>query len=454
MFLSYFNFAEQPFGATPDPRFLFQSASHREALASLYCGFYANRGFTALIAEPGMGKTTLLMEFLGHIQERARTVFLSNSLCESDELLSFILYDLGITPSQAVASRHRQLNEVVLSEARAGRRLVLIIDEAQNLSVRALEMVRLLTNFETPRSKLIQIVLAGQPQLADTLSRPEVAQLLQRISTICRLKPLSAAEIAAYIKHRLTMAGYIGDQLFTANALQLVAEASHGIPRIINTICFNSLCLCRARNLHVVEAPTVAEAVADLELPTCHSAASRPQLPVEVATPLTAHPAEIKLSTSRSAWHLAVVLVALCGVGIGLHMWMNRANSGAPPPPMAVSSSSLQSRGSSPSVAEGQVSPPALSMGSENSANTEATPSLEAQKDTATETLKVEVVPGDTLVGIATERLGTFDSSVLRQIQALNPRLTDPNHIESGRTIRLPGHGAPEMPNAPKGTEP
>jgi general secretion pathway protein A len=164
MFLQHFKLKEQPFGATPDPRFLFQGNSHREALASLHCGFHGNRGFTVLIAEPGMGKTTLLFEFLTHIQDRARTVFLFNTFCNPDDVISFILQELGIIPSQTLADRHRQLNEVLIAEARAGRRFVLVIDEAQNLTTDALEVVRMLSNYETPRSKLMQVFLAGQPR--------------------------------------------------------------------------------------------------------------------------------------------------------------------------------------------------------------------------------------------------------------------------------------------------
>jgi general secretion pathway protein A len=324
MFLSYFHLAEQPFGATPDPRFLFQSASHRETLASLYCAFCANRGFTALIAEPGMGKTTLLLEFLDYIHDHASTVFLSNPLCKSDNILSLILYDLGITPSHAVANRHRQLNEVVLSEARSGRRLVLIIDEAQNLSVHALELVRLLTNFETPRSKLIQIVLAGQPQLADTLSRPEVAQLLQRISTVCRLERFSNAETAAYIEHRLTKAGHTGANLFTAGAIQLIAEASHGIPRTINTLCFNALCICRARNSKLVEESMVGESICDLQLPSYRGAPSNVQAPTEIPVPFIPHTSEIRLSASRLAWYSAKMSAGICAALTGVHMWTTR----------------------------------------------------------------------------------------------------------------------------------
>src|SRR5579872_6178312 len=138
MFVKYFNLTEQPFGSTPDPRFLFQSESHREALASLYCAFYANRGFTALIAEPGMGKTTLLFEFLERARGSAKTVFLFNTFCGPDDVVTYILRDSGITPGLTVADRYQQINDMLGAEAKAGRPVVLVVDEAQNLSTHTL----------------------------------------------------------------------------------------------------------------------------------------------------------------------------------------------------------------------------------------------------------------------------------------------------------------------------
>jgi general secretion pathway protein A len=169
MLLEYFGFSEDPFGSTPDPRFLYASPTHREALASLQYGFSSNRGFTALIAPPGMGKTTLLFRFLEDIRMSARSVFLFNidSQCEPRELVAYILRDLGIAPGSSGAEMHDQLARVLVAEARAGRKAVIVIDEAQNLPDAAQETVRLLTNFETPRAKLMQVGLAGQPQLAD-----------------------------------------------------------------------------------------------------------------------------------------------------------------------------------------------------------------------------------------------------------------------------------------------
>src|SRR5438093_9490286 len=192
MYLKYFGFREQPFGVTPDPRFLYLSAAHREALASLYYGVEANRGFLGLIAKPGMGKTTLLFHLLGKFRSSARTAFLFQTQCTSREFMRLLITELGYeADDQDFVRMHEQFNNHLLQEARAGKRLIVVIDEAQNLDTSVLETVRLLSDFETPRAKLLQIVLAGQPELADKLASPGMAQLRQRFSLLHRLTPLS-----------------------------------------------------------------------------------------------------------------------------------------------------------------------------------------------------------------------------------------------------------------------
>jgi general secretion pathway protein A len=242
MFLEHYGLLEQPFGVTPDTRFLYLNHMYREALASLWYGVREGRGFTGLIADPGMGKTTLLFQLLQRLRRTsARTVFLFQTCCDSSDLIRYLLQDLGICPASDMASMHYQLNEALLREARAGRQFVVVIDEAQNLSAPVLESIRLLSDFETSQGKLLQIILAGQRQLIGTLMKPEMLQLTQRISTTNFLDPLDAEEVAQYISHRLGVAGYQGKPLFTAEALQLVAEESGGTPRNINNICFGAL---------------------------------------------------------------------------------------------------------------------------------------------------------------------------------------------------------------------
>jgi type II secretory pathway predicted ATPase ExeA len=269
MFLRFFGLREQPFGMTPDPRYLFMSDSHREALASLIYGVETGRGFMSLIAEPGMGKTTLLFQLMEHFRDSARTAFLFQTQGNTREFLANLIADLGLVPDDRdLSTLQRQLNEVLIQEARLGRRFVLVIDEAQNLEDSVLESVRMLSNFETSRSKLMQIVLAGQPPLADKLSLPEHEQLMQRVSIICRLKPFSPKEVAEYIHHRLRTAGFRGREGFTAEALSMIANSSEGIPRNINNICFHALSLAYAKGQKRIDRVIIEEVLGDLELET------------------------------------------------------------------------------------------------------------------------------------------------------------------------------------------
>jgi general secretion pathway protein A len=269
MFLQYYGMREQPFGVTPSPYDLYLSATHREALASLFYGVEAGRGFMALIAKPGMGKTTLLFRLLERLESSARTVFLFHTQCDSREFFGHLLADLGIdSRGHDVARMHDQLNQVLLAEARAGRRFVLVIDEAQNLDDSVLETVRLLSDFETPRAKLMHIILAGQPQLAEKLARPGLVQLRQRISLLARLEPFSLQETRAYIDHRLKAVGYVQPELFTPDAMEMIGARSEGIPRNINNICFNALSLGYALEKKKIDFAIVQEVLSDLNLGT------------------------------------------------------------------------------------------------------------------------------------------------------------------------------------------
>jgi type II secretory pathway predicted ATPase ExeA len=240
--LAFYGLAQQPFELTPDPAYLYRSRVHREALTALSQGIENLRGFAALVAEPGMGKTTLLNKLMEELRDSARVVFLFQTQCNSSELLRYLLTELGIEPGgMDIVAMHKALSQVLIEEMLQGRRFVLIVDEAQNLQDSVLETIRLLSNYETTHSKLIQIVLAGQPQLIDTLMRPGLVQLRQRIAVVANLEPLDAVETAEYIEHRLRAAGSAELPIFTREAMELIAERSEGIPRSINNICFNAM---------------------------------------------------------------------------------------------------------------------------------------------------------------------------------------------------------------------
>jgi general secretion pathway protein A len=280
MFQEYYGLRAQPFGVTPDPRFLYFSATHREALASLIYGIESGCGFMTLIAPPGMGKTTLLFHLLEKLRGSAQTVFLFQTQCGSREFFGYLLTDLGVEASDHnLARMHESLNAVLLRNARMGRRVVLVIDEAQSLEDSVLETVRLLSDFETPQTKLLQIVLSGQPQLATKLSHPSLTQLRQRISIVSRLHPLTRIETMIYIEYRLCKAGYSGPPLFAYVAVDMIAAHSGGIPRTINNICFNALTLGFAKRQKPIDASIILEVLAHLDI---EGLGCQPQSPEQV----------------------------------------------------------------------------------------------------------------------------------------------------------------------------
>jgi len=291
MFLDFYGLNEQPFGATPDPRYLYFSRTHREAQASLWYGIHVGRGFLALVATPGMGKTTLLMQLLERLRSTARTAFLFHTQCDSQQFLRYLLGDLGLDSNEKDPVRiHEQLNELLLRDASENRRVIVIIDEAQNLHRDVLETVRLLSDFETPSQKLIQIILSGQPELAVKLGRPDMAQLRQRIGGMNRLEPLSPSETALYIRHRLQVAGSRNGPIFSTAAMDSIAAHSRGIPRNINTICFNALSLGCALRRKLIGPETLTEVYSDLSFDSFLAESESPILPAARVAPRPAPP--------------------------------------------------------------------------------------------------------------------------------------------------------------------
>ena len=265
--VGHFGLWENAFGVTPDPRFLFLSQTHREALASLVNGIDCDFGFQVLVAQPGMGKTTLLFNFLERFRTTAHTAFLFQPQPNPCELLQSVLLELG-TNSEETSLRKlsEQLNQVLTRAAGERKRVIVVLDEAQNLDFAVLEALRQLSNFETASTKLMQIVLAGQPQLAKRLALPEQEQLMQRISAFGRLTPLALTETQAYIDHRLATAGYQGPHLFTQGAIRNIWDHSRGVPRNINTLCFSSMLLAFAEHARSIDERIVEEAARDLNL--------------------------------------------------------------------------------------------------------------------------------------------------------------------------------------------
>jgi type II secretory pathway predicted ATPase ExeA len=258
MFLEFFHLWDEPFGVTPDPAYLYPSPTHLQALDSLRNGILGGRGFMTLIAEPGMGKTTLLYQLIEQMPQTTRTAYLFQTQCNSLEFMQYLLHEVGVDPAgMGLVAMHRRLNEMLFNEMVQGKQFVLIVDESQNLSKAVLETIRLLSNFETAHSKLLQIVLAGQTELATKLKQPELSQLLQRVTVMAALEALSFEETAAYIRHRLKLAGHNGDDLFDPAAFAAVYRRTKGIPRNINRVCHAALEQAAADKALIVTAAIV-----------------------------------------------------------------------------------------------------------------------------------------------------------------------------------------------------
>jgi TonB family protein len=260
-----FGILENPFGVTPNPRYLYQSRTHAEARSSLIIGIQYRVGFQALIAPPGMGKTTILFNLLEQFRN-VRTACLLQFQGDSRDLLRYLILELsGQTPDSNLAGMQDTLNQLLIREKRAGKQTIVIIDEAQNLDISVLETLRMLSNFETPSEKLLQIILAGQPQMVQRLATPELAQLYQRIPIRTTLIPFDLEDTRNYIEHRLRIAGYQGPPLFRPAAVQSIFERSGGVPREINTLCFNALLLATAAGKRQIDLEILHEVAADLK---------------------------------------------------------------------------------------------------------------------------------------------------------------------------------------------
>jgi general secretion pathway protein A len=266
--LEFYGLRENAFGVTPDPRFLYPSVQHREALASLIFGIENKVGFAALIAEPGAGKTTLLFDLLLRYRDRASTAFVFNTQCSGPELLRHIAMELQIPGSESELDpiRLHQLFTSFVADRLRTKPVVIIIDEAQNLGSSALEALRLLSNFEAADRKLLHIILSGQPQLGETLRSRNHTQLLQRITTVSRLERLSPTQVEECIDYRLRVAGYLGPALFSEEALGKIKVASGGLPREINRICINAMQLGFALRQRQIGAEVIEEVLSDLNL--------------------------------------------------------------------------------------------------------------------------------------------------------------------------------------------
>jgi general secretion pathway protein A len=264
MYTQHYGLREKPFSLTPDPRYLYLSASHREALAHLLYGIEQGEGFIAVTGEVGTGKTTLCRTLLERLGADAEVAYLFNPCLSAHELLEAIHRELGLPSDGTRAQLLDRLNRFLLEASRRHRRVLLIVDEAQGLPVATLEEIRLLSNLETSTEKLLQIVLFGQPELDALLDSRELRQLRQRIGVRWRLDPLSEPEAGDYVRHRLRVAAGRDPNLFTAAALRELRRRSRGVPRLVNLLADRALLAGYADGSQRIERAHVGRAAREI----------------------------------------------------------------------------------------------------------------------------------------------------------------------------------------------
>jgi type II secretory pathway predicted ATPase ExeA len=269
MYQKFFGLKESPFSVSPDPRYLYWTKTTQESLSALAYGIQTRKGFLLLTGEVGTGKTTLLNGLLDWLREQQiATAYIFNSqLLSVTQLFDFITADFEIPCESRMKSQVLlKLNQWLLDRYRAGKTSVLIIDEAQNLSDQVLEEIRLLTNLETASEKLLQIVLAGQPELDEKLKRPQLRQLRQRIMFRCKTVPLTKEETHAYIQERLRIGGANGQPIFSRDAINAIYRYSQGIPRVINLLCEHALINSMVEEVKPVPAPIIEDVAKEFQL--------------------------------------------------------------------------------------------------------------------------------------------------------------------------------------------
>ena len=467
MFLDFFNLREQPFGMTPDPAYLYASRTHAEALASLSRGIEDNRGFFALTAQPGMGKTTLLYQLMEKMRDSTRTVFVFQTQCNSHEFIEYILQELGVdVKGMGLVAMHGKLNEILFEELLAGKRFVLVVDEAQNLDESVLETVRMLSNFETHNAKLLQIILAGQPRLRAKLAQPQLSQLLQRVALLSHLEPFTEEETGLYIAHRLQVAGHSGEPIFDPDSIGLIARHSDGIPRNINNICYNALFLAYTRGHRKVTAEIVQEVAASLDMEPIVSE------PLRVADPVPgadAEPAPVAAATDAAAaaapttipakvsspeptpiaapnledLRTKTLLTYNTGKKISLPAWPTQSALLA----IILLSATLLAtflgrsrlkRGAAPAISDRSSDAQGALMPADPSEGTAAGYDAAPLDTGSGQVITVVAGPQQSLKDLALRYAGHFDDELSKRVRSLNPDLKDPDHLEAGQLIRIP----------------
>jgi general secretion pathway protein A len=412
MYLKYYGLNKQPFHITPDPEFLYLSPSHKEAMSAIIYGIAQKKGFIAIIGAVGVGKTTILRSYLETAERKhLKLVYIFNPQLTFKELIKTIYQELGLeTGHIGVLEMVNKLNEILIEEYKQGNTVVLIIDEVQNMPIDTLESLRMLSNLETSKDKLIQIVLVGQPEFKATLDLDRLRQLKQRLVIRSTIQTLTKTESLEYLQFRLKMAGGNPGSIFSAPALKKIINKAQGIPRTLNILSDNALVTGFGYQQKPVTTKIVREIIRDLD--------------------------GIQRSSFPRRWVPAALILSLLVLIIGFG-WSYRTVLFHK---MEILFSLSQDEPAQPTLPEvntkilPKVNKQTLS---EEPLQTSAQQPLAASQQEALPKKKT-VVRGDTLTKLANEFYGKSDGEVLGLVRDKNPQIADPNLIHAGSTIIFP----------------
>lgn len=445
MYLEFYGFSEQPFNVTPDPRFLFFTESHREALSAMIYGISERKGFVSVSGEVGIGKTTLVHQLLSSLDLKIRVVVISQTKITFEQLLREVLLELGLPvgyeDKPSLIRRFKQY----LESRRPDENLAILVDEAQHLSIEAMEDLRLLSNLETATSRLLQVVFVGQPELEGKLNCRELRQLKQRIVIRRRILPLREGDCRMYIEHRLNIVGSSTPQVFIPDAVAMIARHSRGIPRVINILCDNALLIGYSRGRKKVNALLVQEAISHMEA----------LAPAEAGEKTRAEKRERARRGFRRrmpAWPYAAAAVLALLMAILLGREFGGALQEKLWPPFPVSPPAREQRIAAPAVApllpgatppqaapaapletppaaQPPLPPPVLSSAPLN-APAAARPEIRVESATAK--------AGETLRSLSLAYYKFSNTTVLDYLLQFNPEIEDPDLVKANQKIFIP----------------
>jgi len=467
MYLSHFQLRDEPFAITSDPHFLWLSPHHEEAFAHLLYAVQQRKGFAVLTGGIGTGKTTLINSVLDRLGDTVRTAVVYNASLDTDELLQYIFRDFGLpakarTRSEAIID----LNDWLMQQAEAEVNAVIVVDEAQNLSPRTLEDLRLLSNMETARRKLLQILLVGQPELNDKLAGPELAQLQQRIAIRYHLRAFQPTETRDYVRHRFRLAGGDPERVFIPEALELLHAAAEGVPRVINQICDTALLRAYSKGLAQLDRAFLEEVLREDfafrplpagVMPQRHAQASGTRRgnasedpePRRRANPWPWLAAGVGLAAAAAAWLLPARPVEDTAAPTTSEP-LEAVVSPVPDAAQEAAVDSLQgemerlraelaTRDSLVEAAKAQASAAEQALRVQERAEARRRASLAGTADADRNGwTRVLVKRDDTLMKIVLQIYGRDDWRLVEQILDANPFITDPNTIRVGDELLLP----------------